>query len=83
MELKLRKYGNRTVLPIPSSLMRNLGLQVGQTLKLTLTADGLITLTPKRRHTLSDLIAQCDLKAPPPADMRIWEAARPIGQEVF
>ena len=83
MELTLRKYGNSTVLVFPPSLLRDLGLKAGQALSLTKTADGLITLAPKRRYTLSELIAQCDHDAAPPADMAIWDAARPVGQEVL
>lgn len=83
MELTLRKYGNSTVLSFPPSLLRGLGLKVGQVLILTKTVDGLITLTPKLRHTLADLIAQCDLTAAPPADLTLWDAARPAGQEVL
>lgn len=47
------------------------------------TSDAKITPTPKRKYTLSDLIAQCDRKAPPPADMELWDSARPVGQEVL
>jgi len=32
---------------------------------------------------LADLIAQCDPKAPPLADLRLWESARPVGKEVW
>ena len=27
--------------------------------------------------------AQCDKKAPPPADLELWDTARPVGQEVW
>jgi antitoxin ChpS len=47
------------------------------------TADGKIILSPKRRHTLAELIAQCDLKAAPPADLVAWDSARPVGNEVL
>ncbi|TXT37380.1 MAG: transcriptional regulator/antitoxin MazE [Comamonadaceae bacterium] len=47
------------------------------------TADGTITLSPRRKYILTDLIAQCDTKAPPPADMALWDAARPVGQEIL
>lgn len=83
MELTLRKYGNITALQFPPALLRDLGLKVGQVLTLTKTADGLITLSPKRRYTLAALIAQCDFKAEPPADMAVWDADRPVGQEVL
>jgi antitoxin ChpS len=83
MELILRKFGNSTALSFSPALLRDLGLKVGQVLTLTMTSDGLITLTPKRRHTLAELIAQCDLTAPPPADIAKWDAARHVGQEVL
>jgi antitoxin ChpS len=47
------------------------------------TADGKITLSPKRKYSLSDLIAQCDLKAAPPADMAAWNKTRPVGEEIL
>jgi antitoxin ChpS len=83
MELTLRKYGNSTALSFPPSVLRDLGLKVGQALTLAKTPDGLITLTPKRKFTLAELISQCDPKAAPPADMAVWDAARPVGQEVW
>lgn len=83
MELTLRKYGNSTALAFPPGLLRDLGLKVGQALTIGTTPQGTITLIPKRRHTLAELIAECDLKAPPPADMALWDAAKPVGQEVF
>lgn len=83
MELTLRKYGNSTALLFPPSLLRDLGLKAGQTLTLIKGTDGLMTLVPKRRHTLAELIAQCDLKAAPPADLAIWNATRPVGQEIL
>jgi antitoxin ChpS len=47
------------------------------------TPDAGITLAPKRRYTLADLLAQCDLKAAPPADLALWDNARPVGQEAW
>lgn len=83
MEVVLKKMGNSTALIIPPPVLKNLGIGVGQHLTLNTNADGQIVLTPKRRHTLADMIAQCDLTAPPPADMTLWDVARPAGNEVF
>lgn len=83
MEIVLRKYGNSTVLALPPAVLKDLGLKAGQSMTLDSTADGRITLVPRRRHRLADLIAQCDLKAPPPADLTLWDNARPVGQEVW
>lgn len=83
MEVVLKKMGNSTALIVPPPVLRDLGMRVGQHLTLDTTSDGKIVLTPKRKYVLSELIAQCDLSAPPPADMAIWDEAGPVGQEVL
>ena len=80
MEVVLRKYGNSTVLALPPAVLKDLGLKAGQSMTLDSTPDGRITLAPKRRHRLADLLARCDLKAPPPADLALWDNARPVGR---
>ena len=83
MEVILKKYGNSTVAVMPPPVLRDLGIKAGQSMTLDTTADGKIVLSPKRRFRLAQLIAQCDLKAAPPADMALWDVARPVGQEVW
>ena len=83
MEVVLRKYGNSTVLALPPAVLKSLGLKAGQSMTLDSTPDGRITLAPKRRHSLASLLAQCDPKAPPPADLALWDTARPVGQEAW
>jgi len=83
MELVLRKYGNSTVAVLPPAVLRELNLAAGQTMTLGTTAEGDIVLSPRHKYTLADLIAQCDPKAPPPADLALWDAARPVGGEVW
>jgi antitoxin ChpS len=83
MEVTLKKMGNSTALVLPPPVLRDLGIGIGQKMTLTTTADGQITLSPKRHYVLAEMIARCNLKAPPPADMALWDRARPVGQEVF
>jgi len=83
MEVILRKYGNSTVLALPPAVLKELGLKAGQAMTLAATPDGRITLMAKRRYKLADLIAQCDLNAPPPVDLEPWNRARPVGREVW
>lgn len=83
VEIVLRKFGNSTGAAFPPAVLKDLGLRAGQAMTMDTTADGKITLSPKRKYVLSDLIAQCDRKAPAPADMVLWDAARPVGQEVL
>lgn len=83
MEVTLRKYGNSTVAVLPGPVLRDLGIKAGQAMSLETTDDGKIVLAPKRKYTLRDLIAQCDLKAKPPKDLALWESAKPVGGEVW
>lgn len=83
MEVVLRKYGNSTVLAFPPGVLKDLGLKAGQVLALDSSVAGKITLTPKRRYRLADLLSQCDANVPPPADLAAWDNTRPVGQEVW
>jgi antitoxin ChpS len=83
MEVVLRKYGNSTVAVLPPAVLKDLGLAAGQSMTLDTTGDGKIILAPKRKYTRAALLARCDTKAAPPADMALWDKARPVGQEVF
>ena len=83
MEVVLRKYGNSTVLALPPAVLKGLGLKAGQSMSLDSTADGRIVLQPTRKHSLAALLALCDPKAAPPADLSIWDSADPVGREVW
>lgn len=82
-EVVLRRIGNSTGITFAPSVLRDLGLKAGQALSMVTTPDGKITLSPKRKFALADLIAQCDLSAPPPADLAAWDTSKPVGQEVW
>jgi antitoxin ChpS len=62
-------------------VLKDLGLAAGQAMTLDTTRDGRIILARKREYILPDLLAQCDPEAPPPADMALWDSAKPAGQE--
>jgi antitoxin ChpS len=83
VEVALKKMGNSTAVVIPPPVLKALGIGAGQRLTLDTTADGKIVLTPKRKYVLADMIAQCDLKAPRPSDLALWDVARPVGGEVL
>lgn len=75
MHVKIRKFGNSTGVTVPASLVQELALQVNQDVELEKTADGNILLKPqkKKRYTLEELLAQCDITA--------WDAVPTIGKE--
>ena len=35
------------------------------------------------QNSLAGLLAKCDPRAPPPADLALWNDARPVGQEAW
>jgi antitoxin ChpS len=80
MDVVIRKYGNSSVVVLPPGLMRDLGIQVGTSLSMN-SADGVITLAPKKRYTLEELVAQCNPKAKPPFDMAAWDGMPSVGRE--
>src|SRR5260363_227129 len=82
MEIVLRRYGNSTVAVFPPTVLKDLGLSAGQSMIMNTTEDGKIVLARKRKYILADLLAQCDPKVPPPADMGLWDAAKPAGDVV-
>lgn len=83
MEVILKKMGNSTALIVPPPVLRDLGIAAGQPMSLETTADGRIMITPKKKFTLAQMLAQCDPKAPPPADLAAWDTARPVGGEAW
>lgn len=82
MEVTLRKMGNSTALIVPPPVLKDLGISVGQRMSLETTPDGKIVLSPKHKYLLADMIAQCDLKAAPPADLALWDIEHFAGNEV-
>lgn len=83
MEVVLKKYGNTTVVVLPPSVLKDIGIGAGQSMSIETTIDGKIILSAKKRYSLSELLSQCDLKANPPKDLELWGNCKPIGQEVW
>lgn len=83
VEIVLRKFGNSTGVMFPPAVLKDLGMKAGIAMTMDTTPDGKIMLTPKRRYSLSELIAQCNPQAAPAADMVQWDGAKPVGQEAF
>lgn len=83
MEVVLQKIGDVTALVIPPSILKALRISAGQCFTLDITSGRKIVLAPKRKYVLAELIAQCDLHAPPPADLALWDKSVRTGKEVL
>lgn len=81
MDIAIRKLGNSAGVILPATLLKSLGLSVGQHLEAE-EVDGKLMLTPRaKKYALKELLAQCDVKAPPPADMKDWDEMPVVGAE--
>lgn len=83
MELSIQKWGNSAAVRLPTELLGQLKLALGDKLSVDIRPDG-VMLKPKRRsYALKDLIAQCDASAPMPADLGEWNQTQAAGREAW
>ncbi|WP_321818866.1 MULTISPECIES: AbrB/MazE/SpoVT family DNA-binding domain-containing protein [unclassified Burkholderia] len=83
MELKIQKWGNSAAVRLPAVLLEQMHASVGDSLNADVRPDGVLLTPARRRYALDDLIAQCDAKAPFPADMAAWGEVNPVRREVW
>ena len=83
IEVVLRKFGNSTGVAFPPGILKDLGLQAGSSLLMDTTSAGQITLEPKRKFSLEQLLSQCNMNAKRPSDMEAWDESSRAGQEML
>jgi antitoxin ChpS len=81
MELSIQKWGNSAAVRLPSALLTQLKVVLGDKLAVEIRPEGVLLTPTRRSYSLSDLVAQCDLNAPVPADLGAWHEANPVGRE--
>lgn len=85
-QTSFRRFGSSLGLTIPRALRDDMGFYEGQTVLLQNKAGKLVMTpqaAPKKKYTLNELIAQCDLSAPMPQDLLDWQNMPPAGQELL
>ncbi|PNA00488.1 MULTISPECIES: AbrB/MazE/SpoVT family DNA-binding domain-containing protein [unclassified Pseudomonas] len=84
MQIKIQQWGNSAAIRIPSTVLKQMRLEVGSTLSLDTAGESMVLkpVRSKPKYTLEELMAQCDLNAPEPEDMAAWNMMRPTGREV-
>lgn len=80
----LRKVGGSVMLAVPPALLDMLHLQPGATVGIAVE-NGRLIVQPKqrRRYTLDELLAQCNLKARRSKEEREWLDSKPLGGELI
>ncbi|MGF6639702.1 AbrB/MazE/SpoVT family DNA-binding domain-containing protein [Paraburkholderia tuberum] len=83
MELKIQKWGNSAAVRLPTVLLEQIHASVGSSLKADVRPEGVLLTPARRKYSLDELVAQCDPKAPPPADLDVWSEVKPAGREAW
>ncbi|QXH35087.1 AbrB/MazE/SpoVT family DNA-binding domain-containing protein [Pseudomonas muyukensis] len=84
MQIKIQQWGNSAAIRIPSTVLKQMRLEVGATLSLDTAGESMVLkpVRAKPKYTLEELMAQCDLNAPEPEDMAAWNSLSAVGREM-
>jgi antitoxin ChpS len=83
MELTIQKWGNSAAVRLPTELLCMLKVTLGDKLSVNIRPDGILLRAARPMYILTDLVAQCDLSTPEPADMSAWASVAPVGRETW
>ena len=83
MELSIQKWGNSAAVRLPTTLLSQLGVVLGDKLEADMRPEGLMLRPARKSYSLEELMAQCDLNAAPPAEVADWDSAKPSGHEAW
>jgi antitoxin ChpS len=83
MELSIQKWGNSAAVRLPTALLEQLKVVLGDKLAVDVRAEGVMLKPARHKYTLEDLVAQCNPKAPMPDDLAAWNGSAPVGREVW
>ena len=80
----LRKVGGSVMLAVPPAILEMARLRPGTTVSITLE-NGRLIVEPetRKRYTLQELLAQCDISAPVSGEDVQWTASAPEGRELI
>ena len=83
MQLSIQKWGNSAAVRLPTELLSMLNVSLGDKLSVDVRPDGVMLKAKRPAYALADLVAQCDMSAPEPADMAVWNNVKPVGREAW
>ena len=80
----LRKVGGSVMLAVPPAILEMVRLRSGATVSIAVE-NGRLIVEPetKKRYSLQELLAQCDLSVPVSGEDAQWIASAPQGQELI
>jgi len=85
MQVKIQQWGNSAAIRLPSAVLKQMSMASGDVLVIDVDASAqalvLKLAKTKPHYQLADLMQQCDLSAPEPAELAAWNGMQPIGRE--
>lgn len=84
MNVIIQQWGNSAAIRLPATALKRMSLKSGDVLSLDVSTDTITLKAAKTKphYLLANLLAQCDLSAPEPADLAAWDGIQPVGREV-
>lgn len=83
MRITIKKWGNSAGVVIPGAIMKELNMQVGQSMEAQVVDNQVVLKPLSKRYPLEELLAQCDPNAAPATEDELWGNAGPMGNEVW
>ena len=82
MRITIKKWGNSAGVIIPGAIMKELNMQVGQSMEAQIVDNQVVLKPLSKRYTLEELLGQCDPNAASATEDELWGNAGPMGNEV-
>lgn len=83
MRITIKKWGNSAGVIIPGAIMKELNMQVGQSMEAQIVDNQVVLKPLSKRYTLEELLGQCDPNAASATEDELWGNAGPMGNEVW
>lgn len=81
MRLTIQKWGNSAAVRLPTAILTQSGLSIGDVVDVKSVRGALTLIAAKPKYSLSDLVTQCNSNAPLTDDLTAWDQMKPIGSE--
>ncbi|MGI3904080.1 MAG: AbrB/MazE/SpoVT family DNA-binding domain-containing protein [Janthinobacterium lividum] len=80
---RLKKLGGSVALTIPAPVAREVNFEIDMDVNISVENGALVIRHAKKRRTLAEFLAQCDLTAPACAELAGFDAGPRSGDELI
>jgi antitoxin component of MazEF toxin-antitoxin module len=80
MKLNIQKWGNSAAVRLPSAMLAQMGVKIGDAFEVDVSAENALLHVAKPHYKLSDLLAEMPDGLPRVED---WDAMPAVGKEII